>query len=68
MDKFEVQEIKKTSSIKKNWYDRLIKQTMAREMKPKLIRDKFKDKISRDIIWALFETEKEKEERKKKEA
>ena len=59
MDKFEVQEIKKTSSIKKNWYDRLIKQTMAREMK---------DKISRDIIWALFETEKEKEERKKKEA
>ena len=68
MDKFEVQEIKKTSSIKKNWYDRLIKQTMAREMKPKLIRDKSKDKISRDIIWALFETEKEKEERKKKEA
>ena len=65
MDKFEEQEMKKISSIKKNWYDWLIKQTMAREMKPKLIRDKFKDKISRDI-WALFETEEEKEKRKKK--
>ena len=37
---------------------------MARERKPKIIRDKLKDKIIRDI-WTLFEKEEEKEERKK---
>ena len=39
---------------------------MVREKKPKIITDKLKDKIIRDI-WTLFETE-EKEERQKKEA
>ena len=34
------------------------------EKKPKIIRDKLKDEIISDI-WALFETEEEKEERKK---
>ena len=38
---------------------------MTREKKPKVIRDKLKDKITRDI-WTLFETKKEKEERKKR--
>ena len=43
----------------------LIKETMVREKKPTIIRDKLKDKIIRDI-WTLFETGEEKEERKKK--
>ena len=38
---------------------------MVREKKPKIIRYKLKDKIIRDI-WALLETEEEKEERKKR--
>ena len=42
MDKFEEEEMgaKKTkiTSIKINWYDRLTKQTMAREKKPQIIR------------------------------
>ena len=33
--------------------------------KPKIIRDKLKHKITNDI-WTLFETEKEKEDRKKR--
>ena len=37
---------------------------MTREKKPKVIRDKLKDKITRDI-WTLFETEKEKKKEKK---
>ena len=37
---------------------------MVREKKPKIITDKLKDKIIRDI-WTLFETEEGKEERKK---
>ena len=65
MDKFEEQEMKKIRTIKKKWYEWLIKQSMTREKKPKVIRDKLKDKITRDI-WTLFETEKEKEERKKR--
>ena len=61
--KFEKEEMKKMKPIKKKkWYDRLIKQTMAREKKPKIIRDKLKDKIIRDI-WTLFETD-ETEEKK----
>ena len=47
---------RKWGQLKKKWYDRLIKQTMAREKKPKIIRDKLKDKIIRDI-WTLFETD-----------
>ena len=65
MDKFEEQEMKKIRTIKKKWYEWLIKQSMTREKKPKVIRDKLKDKITRDV-WTLFETEKEKEERKKR--
>ena len=38
---------------------------MAREKKPKIIRDKLKDKIIRDV-WTLFETEDKKEEIKKR--
>ena len=56
MDKFEEQEMKKIRPIKKNWYDWLIKRTMAREKKPKIIRDKLKDKIITNI-WTIFETE-----------
>ena len=52
MDKFEEQEIKK-ESIKRNWCDWLIKQNVM-EKKPKLVRDKVKDKIINDI-WTLFE-------------
>ena len=44
-----------------NWYDWLIKQAMARE---KIIRDKLKNKISINT-WTLFETEENKEHRKK---
>ena len=61
--KFEEQEMKKIRP--KNWYGRLIKQTMVREKKPKIIRDKLKDKIIRDI-WTLFETEEKKGRKKKK--
>ena len=43
MDKFE-EEMKKIRPIKKNWYDRLIKQTMAMEKKPIVIIDKLKEK------------------------
>ena len=62
MDKFEEQEMKKIRPIKRNWFDRLIKQNVMGK-KPKGIRDKLKDKIINDI-WALFETEEEKEDRK----
>ena len=53
MDKFEEQEMKKIRPVEKNWYDSLIKQTVAKEKKPKIIRDKLKDEIIRDI-WTLF--------------
>ena len=38
---------------------------MVREKKPKIIRDKLKGKVIRDI-GALFETKEEKKERKKR--
>ena len=53
IEKLEDQEVKKL---------KLIKQDEMGE-KPKLIRDKLKDKIIN--IWTIFETEKEKEDRKK---
>ena len=59
-DRFEEQEVKKIRPIKKNCSDLLIKQTMVREKKPKIIRDKLKDKIIRDFS-TLFETEEQKE-------
>ena len=40
MDKFEEQEMKKIRPIIKKWYDRLIKETMVREKKPKIITNK----------------------------
>ena len=64
IDKFQEQEIKKIRSITRNWFDRLFKQNM-RKNKPKITRDKLKNKTINDI-WTLFETEKEKENRKKK--
>ena len=64
LDKFEEQEMKKMRPIKRNWFDRLIKQN-AMGKKPKIIRDKLKDKIINDI-WELFETEEEKVDGKKK--
>ena len=59
MNKFEKQEMKKIMPIKKNWFDRLIKQSLMGK-KPKIIRDKLKEKISN--IWTFFETEEEKED------
>ena len=64
MDNSEEQIMRQVRPIKKNWFGPLIKQTMVREKKPKILGDKLKDKIIRDI-WTLFETEEEKEERKK---
>ena len=64
MDKFEEQEMRKISPIKRNWFDRLIKQSVMRK-KSKIIRDKLKDKIINDI-WTIFETEEEKENGKKR--
>ena len=65
MDKFEEQEMKKVRPIKRNWLDRLIKQSVMRK-KSKIIRDKLKDKII-NKIWTPFETE-EKKKTEKKEA
>ena len=64
LDKFEEQEMKKIGQIKRNWFDRLIKESVMRK-KSKIIRDKLKDKTINDI-WALFEREEEKEDRKKR--
>ena len=48
LDKSEEQEIKKIMPIKRNWFDWLIKQNVM-GTKPKIIRDKLKDKIINDI-------------------
>ena len=53
IEKLEDQEVKKLKLIKQD----------EMGQKPKLIRDKLKDKIIN--IWTIFETEKEKEDRKK---
>ena len=58
MDKFEEQEMKKIRSIMRKLFDKLIKQNVMTN-KPKIIREKLKDKIIR-YIWTLFETEREK--------
>ena len=63
MGKFEEQEMKKIRPTKRNWIDRLIKQNVMGK-KSKIIRDKLKDEIVNDI-WTLFETEDEKDDRKK---
>ena len=62
IDKFEEHEMKKWRPVIRNWFDRLIKQSVMGK-KSKIIRDKLKDKIISDI-WRLFDTEEEKEERK----
>ena len=56
--------MKKIRSIIRNWLDQLIKQKVMVK-KPKIIRDKLKDKLINDI-WILFDTAKEKQDRKKK--
>ena len=63
MGKFEEQEMKKIRPMKRNWIDRLIKQNVMGK-KSKIIRDKLKDEIVNDT-WTLFETEDEKDDRKK---
>ena len=63
MDKFEEHEMNKIIPII-NWFDQLIKQNVMRK-KPQIVRDKLKDKIINDI-WRLIDTEKEKEERKRR--
>ena len=64
MDKFEEHEMKKIRSVVRNWFDRLIKQSVMGK-KPKIIRDKLKGKIINGI-WTTFDTEKEREGSKKK--
>ena len=64
IDKSEEQEMKKIRPVKRNWFDRLIKQNVMGK-KPKIISDKLKDKIINDI-WTLFDVEEEKEDREEK--
>ena len=56
--------MKKVWQIKKIWFDRLIRQIVM-ETKLNIIRDKANDKVI-NYIWTLFETEEEKEERRKR--
>ena len=49
MDKLEEQEMKKIKPIKRNLFDKLIKQNVIRN-KRKIIRDKLKDKIIKDKL------------------
>ena len=64
LDKFEEHEMKKIQAIIRNWFIWWIKQSVMGK-KPNIIRDKLKDKIINNI-WELFNIEKEKEDRKKK--
>ena len=59
MDRFEEQEMKKTRTIIRKWFDRLSNK-ITMEKKPKAIRDKLKDNIIRDI-GTPFYTKKKKE-------
>ena len=65
MDKFEEQELKKTRPIIRNRFDRLIKQSVIGK-KPKIIRDKLKDRII-NYIWRHFDTEKKIRQKKEEE-
>ena len=58
MDKFDEQEMKKTRPIRKTWFDRLMKQNVTGK-KPKIIRDKLKDKI---MIFGIFLKQKKKKQ------
>ena len=62
--KFDEQEMKKIRPIIRKLFDQLIIQNVMRE-KPKIIRDKLKNKIIGDI-WRLFDSEKEKEKEETK--
>ena len=64
IDKFEEQELKRIRPIITKHLEWLINENVM-EKKPEIIGDKLKDKIIRNIR-TLFETEKEKEERKEK--
>ena len=57
MDKPEEHEMKKITPIIRNWFDRLIKQSVMGK-KQKIIGDNLKEKKVNDI-WRLFATEKE---------
>ena len=59
MDKFQEQIMKKIRPIITKWFDQLINKNVMGK-KPKIIRDKLKDKIFNDI-WTLFETKNKKE-------
>ena len=48
LDKSEEHEMKKIQAIIRNWFDWLIKQSVMGK-KPKIIRDKLKDKIINNI-------------------
>ena len=48
MDKFEEEQVKKIRSVIRKLFDRLINKNVI-EKKPKIIRDKLKDKIIHDI-------------------
>ena len=63
-DKLEEQEMKKITPIKRSWFDWLIKENLM-GMKPKITREKLKDKVI-NYIWTRFATEEEKEDRKKR--
>ena len=56
--------MKKIMLIKRNWFERLIKQSVMRK-KSKIIRDKLKDKIINDIWTLLKQKKKQKIEEKK---
>ena len=64
MDKFEEHEMKKIRPILRNWFDWLIKKSVIGK-RPKIIRDRLKDKIFNDI-WQLFDAGKEKRQKKKR--
>ena len=66
--KFEKHEMKKIRPIIRKWFYRLINKNVLGKkpiIKPKIIRDKLRNKLIRDI-WKLLDAEKEKEERKTK--
>ena len=64
MDKFVEREMKKISPIIRNWFDWLMKQNVMGK-KSNIITNKLRDKTINDI-WTFFETEKQKENRKKR--
>ena len=64
MHKFQKPEMKKIRPVIIDWFDGLIKQNVMGK-KPKIIRDKLKDKTI-SYIQKPFETEEQKEDRRKR--